>query len=263
MEETLEEIEFLVRSENRIAVLRLLANEGHTRSSLATATGVSQATLSRILRDFVDRSWITRRDGQYVATATGELLAEGLTEFLDLLELEADLRPVVEHLPTDRLSFPLGRLVDATVVLPSATRPDAPVGRLLELERTADEIQAFSFAFNERSLELVVQRVTDGTFTFDAVLSPLAIEALSGESELRELLIALIEADGASIRVTDATIPLAVTVADETVHLLVRDDDGVLRASIDTDDATVRSWAVQQFESHWENSRPLDRSSIA
>jgi len=50
MEAPLEEIEFLARSQNRVAVLRLLATESHTRRSLAAATGASQATLGRILR---------------------------------------------------------------------------------------------------------------------------------------------------------------------------------------------------------------------
>jgi len=60
MEAPLEEIEFLARSQNRVAVLRLLATESHTRRSLAAATGASQATLGRIPEDFTDRSWVRR-----------------------------------------------------------------------------------------------------------------------------------------------------------------------------------------------------------
>lgn len=258
MESALEEIEFLALSANRVEVLRLLAADRHARSDLAGATGASQATLGRILADFEERSWIRREDGEYVATATGRLVAEGFTDLLEILETEGKLRDVVRYLPTHAMEFDLRRLADATITVPSQTRPNAPVQRVMDLVGDADEVRVFSHAFNEQSLALVRERTTGGEGTFRGVFSRSAIDALADDSGLRGQLASLLDADAAAIRVREEGIPLAVTVADDVVHLLLRDENGVLRASVDTDDPAVRSWAQDTFDHYWRTASPLD-----
>jgi len=262
IEAALAEIEFLALSANRVAVLRLLAEAPRTRSTLASETGASQATLGRILGDFEDRSWIERRSGEYAVTATGCLVARGFGDLLDILGTERSLRDIVAYLPTDALTFDLRRLADATVVTPSGTRPDAPLQRLLDMEGEADEIRAFSHAFNDRSLSLTERRVREGELTFRGVFSQGAIDALASDDELRRTLASMLDAEGASIRVHDDGIPLAGSLVDDDVHLLVRDDDGVLRASIDTDDADVRAWAAETFDAYWAAATPVDRTDL-
>ncbi|MFB6150985.1 MAG: helix-turn-helix transcriptional regulator [Haloarculaceae archaeon] len=260
MESALAEIEFLALSPNRVAVLRRLADGPHTRSDLAAATGASQATLGRILSDFEERSWIERDGGTYTATATGRLVAEGFTDLLDVVETERELRGVVDYLPASAMDFDLRRLADATVTVPTETRPDAPMQRSLDLLDGADEVLGFSHAFNERNLGTIHDRVTRGEQTFRGVFSRSAIDALADDSRLRQRLVALDDADGGAIRVSDREIPVAVIVIDDMVHLLVRDDDGVLRASVDTDDPAVRSWATDRFGEYWDGATPLARS---
>lgn len=258
MESALEEIEFLALSANRVEVLRLLAANRRARSDLAAAIGASQATLGRILSDFEERSWIRREDGEYVATATGRLVVEGFTDLLEILETEGKLRDVVRYLPTRAMEFNLRRLADATITVPSQTRPNAPVQRVIDLVGDADEVRVFSHAFNEQSLALLRERTTRGEGTFRGVFSRSAIDALADDSGLRGQLASLLDADGAAIRVGEEGISLAVTVADDVVHLLLRDDDGVLRASVDTDDPAVRSWAQDAFDRYWRTASPLD-----
>jgi predicted transcriptional regulator len=263
MESVLEEIEFLALSPNRVEVLRLLAEDPQTRSDLAASTGASQATLSRILADFEKRSWVEREGGKYVATATGRLVADGFTDLLEVLEIEADLREIVEYLPTRAMAFDLRRLADATITRPSQTRPNAPIQRVLDLLEDADDCRVFSHAFNEQSLTAVRERVTGDDRTFRGVFSRSAIDALAEDSGLRRQLISLLDADGTEVRIHDEEIPVAVTIADERVHLLLRDEVGVLRASIDTDDPGVRSWATETFERHWRTASPLDADDFA
>lgn len=251
MESALSAIEFLARSPNRVAVLRLLADGRCTRNDLAVETGASQATLGRILRDFEERSWIRRVDDRYVATVTGELVAEGVLDLVAILEVETSLRDVVPYLPAGALDFDLRRLADATVTVPSATKPNAPVQRLLELLRDAGTVRVASHAFNEDSLRILERRVSAGESTFEGVFSPSAIDGVADDPDLRRRLDALLEAPDATVRVREGEIPLAVTVADDVVHLLLRDENGVLRASIDTDDAAVRTWARETFDRYW------------
>jgi predicted transcriptional regulator len=263
MESALAEVEFLARSENRVEVLCALAEERHTRGELAVATGASQATLGRILADFEERSWVRRDDGEYVATATGRLVADGLDDLLTILDTEAKLRDVVRYLPTHAMDFDLEHLARATITTPTETRPDAPVQRVLELLSDADEVRAFSHAFNGRSLSLVERRVTAGEATFRGTFSRSAIDALAEDSDLRERLASLLAADGARVRVREEGIPLAVTIVDGTVHLLLRDETGVLQASVDTDAPAVRSWAADTFDHYWRTAAPLDADELA
>ncbi|WP_251343335.1 helix-turn-helix transcriptional regulator [Haloplanus halophilus] len=263
MESALSEIEFLALSPNRVAVLRRLADERHTRTDLAVATGASQATLGRILRDFEERSWIRRSDGGYVATATGELVADGFLDLLEIVEIEGDLRPIVRYLPTDALGFDLRRFEDATITVPSGTKPNAPVTRVLEFLRTAEDVRVFSHAFNEGSLTVIEERVSDGEMTFEGVFSRSALDAVADDAGLRRRLDSLLGAPDATVRVRDGEIPLAVTVADDVVHMLLRDANGVLQASVDTDDPTVRAWATETFDDYWEAADPVDPDDLA
>ncbi|WP_336337906.1 helix-turn-helix transcriptional regulator [Haloarcula brevis] len=257
MESALEEIEFLALSSNRVEVLRLLASGPHTRGELAAETGASQATLGRIIADFEERSWIRRTAGEYVATATGRIVADGFTDLLDSLETERGLRDIVEYLPTDAMDFDLRHLADATITVPSQTRPNAPLQRLLDLLRDAETVRTFSHAFNDQTIRVVQERVSAGDQQFSGVFSPGAIDALTADDRLRAQLESLLAEPAASVRVRSDGVPLAVMVADDVVHMLLRDDSGVLRASLDTTAPAVREWAVETFDTYWESAEPL------
>ncbi|WP_435335902.1 helix-turn-helix transcriptional regulator [Haloarchaeobius sp. TZWWS8] len=263
METALEEIEFLALSANRVTVLECLAEGPQSRSDLADATGASQATLGRILEDLEARSWIERDGGTYVATPTGQLVSDGFTNLLTVIETEQALRELVPYLPGDAISFDLAHLADATIVQPSQTRPSAPLQRTLDLTTSASEIRSFSHAFNNQSLATVQQQVSDGRLTFSGVFARSAIDALTAESELCSLLGELVDDPAAEIRVYDGEVPLAVTIADDIVHLLLRDDRGILQGSIDTDVDAVREWAAERFDSYWAASEPLDRAALS
>ncbi|QSX00089.1 helix-turn-helix transcriptional regulator [Haloterrigena alkaliphila] len=263
MESALEEIEFLALSENRVEVLRLLSERPHSRNELAAATGASQATLGRILSDFRDRSWIRRAGSEYLATATGELVAAGVTDLREIVETERRLRGVVDYLPADSMGFDLRRLADARITTPSQTRPNAPLSRLLELLEDTASVRTVSHAFNEQTLTVVRERTTTGEATFEGVFSRSAIDALADDAELRDSLESLVASDAASIRVREESVPLAVMLLDDVVYLLLRDEQGVLRASIDTDDEAVRAWAAETIDDYWADAEPLAESSVA
>jgi predicted transcriptional regulator len=262
MDRVLEEMEFLARSANRGDVLTALTDATHDRQALAAETGASQPTLGRILRDFEDRDWIRATDDGYTATATGRLVAAGLTELSDSLAAELHLREISEWLPADDLGFDLRRLGDATITTPTQTRPSAPVGRVTDLIEAADRVRILSHAFNEATLSAVVAWVADGG-SFEGVFSAAAIEAVADEAALGEQLRQLQASEGARLRVAEESVPLAVTVADETVSLLLRDEQGRLQAAVDTDDPAVETWATELHDRYWDAARPLSDSDLA
>ncbi|NGM67972.1 ArsR family transcriptional regulator [Natronolimnobius sp. AArcel1] len=262
-EASLEEIEFLSLSPNRVAVLGLLAEESHTRTELAGETGASQATLGRILSDFADRSWITRAGSEYRATATGCLVAAGFDDLQTILETERKLRTIVEYLPSEEFEFDIRRLSDATITLPTQTRPNAPLQRLLSLLREGERVRAVSHAFNEQTLTVVRERTGADVQTFEGVFSQDAIDALEADPSLRSPFRTLLENERATVRTRQEGVPIAAMVIDETAYLLLRDDHGVLRAAVDTDDDAVRSWAHERFEAYWADATPLEAGDLS
>jgi len=68
---------------------------------MVATSAASQATLGRILEDFCDRSWVSQDGRRYAATATGELVADGVGGLIAVLETEQKLRPLVAYLPTE------------------------------------------------------------------------------------------------------------------------------------------------------------------
>jgi predicted transcriptional regulator len=262
MESALEEIEFLALSPNRVETLRLLADAPHTRRELVEAIDASQPTLGRILADFEERSWVERDGSDYRATVTGRLVSRGFDDLLDILAADTDLRPVVEWLPGEAITFDLRHLTDATITTPSRVRPSAPVERAVDLLSDAETVRVVSYALNEGSLDVVADRTTAGDQTFEAVVSAEAVDAIAEDSQLRGRLRELLGAEGAELRVVEESIPVAATVADGAVHLFLRDDAGILRASLDVANPEVRAWADDLFERYWQAGEPLTADDL-
>lgn len=256
MDPVLDEIEFLARSANRVDVLRLLADGPHTRRELAAETGASQPTVGRVLRDFEERNWIRRTEAGYESTATGRLVADGMGELYERVATERELRELVDWLPTEELGFDLRELREATVTVPSQTRPGAPVGRVIDLVRNAESVTVLSHAFNDRTLEAVTDWVDSGG-RFEAVFSADAIEPVADDAVLADRFRRLVGAETATIRIYDGSVPLAVTLIDDTVSLLLRDDSGRLQAALDTDAPAVADWAREVYSRYRKESRPL------
>lgn len=262
MDAALEEIEFLSLSPNRVEVLDALGEGAWTRRELEELTDASQPTLGRILRDFADRNWVRKVEDGYEATATGRLVAEGFVDLREIVETELELRDVVEWLPTAEMDVDLRHLRDATITVPTETRPSAPVSRSIDIVRDATAVRSVSHAFNDRNLDLLRRRTAEGAVTFEGVFSAGAIDAVADDDVLRRRLRELVATDDVEIRVYDGEVPLAVTVADDVVSLLLRDDDGVLQAALDTDDEAVLEWATSVFERYRAESRPLEVDAL-
>lgn len=255
MDDPLDEVLFLARSGNRIEALRRLSEGESTRADLCAALDVSQPTMGRILRALEARNWAVREGKRYRATPTGRLVAAGVADLLDRLEAEGRLRDVVEWLP-DGLDFDLRRLADATITTPTTTRPNAPISRMVDLLRNTDRALFLSHAFNEAKLDLLRERADD--LAARGVFSESAIEPVVADPTLRRRLREALSGAGVEIRVTDESVPVAVEVTDDRTHLLLRDGDGVVRASLDTDDDAVRAWAESMHERYWADARPFD-----
>lgn len=258
MDDALSEVEFLARSANRVTVLQQLARGRYTRGELGDVTNASQATLGRILDDFLDRSWIRHDDGEYIATATGRLVADSMTDLLNSLETEAKLREIIDYLPTHAMDFDLEHLADATITVPTEMRPSAPLKEVLAVMEDAAHLRVFSHAFNDQSIDIVERRVQAGEQTFEGVFAESAIAAIAKTEALWNRFKSLAAAPDASVRVRTDGVPLAATIADGTVVFLLRDGRGLVQASLASTDERVHEWAVETHDHYWRTAVPFD-----
>lgn len=262
MADPLDEIAFLARSENRIEVLRTLTEAAYTRRELGDAVTASQPTIGRVLNDLRDRNWISYDGERYRATATGDLVAGGITDLRERLVAETRLREVIEYLPTDAIDVDLRAFADATITTPTGMRPNAPIERMVDLLERADHAQLLSHSFNRQKLDCLHGRCVDGPLTIEGVFAADAVDAVREDPLLRERLREVVAADGVDIRTTDEAVPVAVEVTDERTHLLLRDDEGVVQASMDTDDEAVRTWALDCHEHFFADADPVTASDL-
>jgi predicted transcriptional regulator len=253
----LDEIEFLARSSNRIEVLRTLTEAGYTRRELGDVLDASQPTIGRVLGDLTERNWITYDGERYRATATGELVEAGITDLRERLAAEIELRKIAEWLPAEGIDVDLREFRGATITTPTGARPNAPIERMLELLERTDRARLLSHSFNKQKLDHIHSRTVEGTLRTEGVFAADAIEAVREDPTLRSRLREIVTADAVDIRVTTEAVPAAVEVTDDRTHLLIRDDDGIVRASMDTDAPAVRSWGVAIFERYAEGTSEL------
>ena len=115
MYSSLDDVEFLSRSQSRVAVLDALNEKPPTRDELKKATEASRTTLSRTLADFEDRGWIERPDRGYALTPVGSFIASEVTRLLENIETAKQLDGTLGWLTTDEFDFDLRRLRDADV----------------------------------------------------------------------------------------------------------------------------------------------------
>ena len=257
MYQSLDEIEYLSRSENRVQVLKLLTRDALTRRELQDELGASQATLSRILQDFESRQWIQKQDAVYEATALGLWVADCLNALQQALSVSDDLQEFEPWLPTGIDGFDVSWLADAEVITPTAIEPNAPMDRVEHLLRTGQHVCILSYAYNKNCLDANVTAIQEGGQRYEAVYTEDAIQSLYDNSEWRDQLETILDADTTAISVYNGEIPCSVTIVDELVQLILRDEHGVIRAMVESRSSPLRKWANSLFERYLNDAKSV------
>lgn len=105
LDSPLDDIAFLSRSNNRVAVLEALARDDQTRRELREATEVSRPTLGCVLDGFEERGWVANSGSgnghDYFLTPLGQVVAEEFTETMATVETVQKLRDLAPQIPFD------------------------------------------------------------------------------------------------------------------------------------------------------------------
>ena len=260
VDSSLDDIEFLARSEHRVEVLDALAERPHNRSDLRGMTGASSSTIGRMLREFEDRGWVIRNGHQHTATSTGMFVAEEVVSLLHRMETRQQLRDVAQWLPTEKLGITIEAFSEAVVTVADDDGPYRPVRRYNDLIEDSTTMHAFGTAtLKSANAGTLFRNVRAGMET-EIIYPPPIVEAVldwSPEAAKRGL-----DSGSLTILLHD-TLPCGLTIFDGRVALTGYDPDtGMLRAIVDTDVPRAREWATPLYESYRDEARPLDPEAI-
>ena len=258
MNEQTEELEFLLRSENRAELLAALASDGPLdRYDLEETLGTSRRTVSRTLKKLETRSYISETDEGYCLTAFGASVFETYREYTRRLDLAERLRPFLGHVDGDALDVELAALEGATLTLADDASPYAPIDRTLELRAGASRIREVAPSVEKRSIEQLTERVEGGDdVTFEVVLTADAAKAAQSQPEYERAHRITQRSDDVEQFVYRGELPFFLGVMDETVAIgaVV---DGSPTALIESRDEQLRAWAERRIDEFRSESIPM------
>lgn len=260
MDHAVQAIEFLARSEHRVAVLDALFQQPLDRRDLREATGASDPTIGRILRDFEDRSWIVRDDSAYELTPLGAYVTELFLELREGMRTGETLREVWQWLPREMEAFSVEYFEDAVVAYPGPNYPYTPVERVTHLLESTDSIRGLGTTiYKSGNLEVFCRRVIEG-MEMEYIYSLPVLQAIVDWNP--ELTAEALECDNCTVYLHD-DLPddnrCGLNIMDDCIGICGHDPETAqLEAVIDTAAPEARDWAEAVYERCLEEARPFD-----
>jgi predicted transcriptional regulator len=257
----LDDIAFLSRSNNRIAVLRELARDDQTRRELRDATDVSRPTLGRVLDGFEERGWVANNGSgnghDYSLTPLGRVIVEEFTGVMTTVETVQQLRELAPRIPFDELGLDPRDLADARITTPSPTDATAHARRERELLERTNRLQ---FLCNQAQPE-TVERYRDWAVAEDreleVIISGDAIDAAMADEAMAGYLDDMITADGVTIHRYDGSVSAMFGLSEDIANIVPLDDSGVPCAFVESDDETVRLAVSDTLERYRDRAEPV------
>lgn len=260
----LDDIEWLIRSANRVRVLELLADRPHTRSELEDELDVTRITVNRMLEDFETREMVRAEGGTtapLTITSGGRLIADDLSQLRRTATTARKIRDIQRFLPAEEIDFDLRRLGEATIT--RSTRSDyiAPTRREVQLMKSCTDRFLVLCTHVDQLASQAIADLLQNTRRFEGICTPDVLETIRSSEEMRRDFIEYIEAGG-DLFSHDYEFPVRLSINDGTVGLSLNDKSGFVPAFIETDDDHVLKWAERTYERHRERSKRLDLDDL-
>ena len=250
----LDDLRFLVDSENRVDALTALREGPCDRDELQATTGASAPTVGRILGDFEERGWVRRDGHEYELTKPGAYVAEHFTNFFDRMDTERRLRDIWQWLPSEMNGFTLEMVADSVVTVVEPGDPYGPANRCASLYRETEQLRGFDAALTApHHFKELYHQVIDGMDT-EIIFPPTVSENIA--STYPQKASEVLESDSFTLWLHDGLPLYRVLIFDDRVGIGGYDaDSGVLQVYVDTDAPEARTWAESTFESYRREAR--------
>lgn len=263
----LEDLAYLSRSANRVAILDALAKGAYTRRELEERTGVSRTTLDRIVNELEGRGWAERaNNGTYVATSTGNHLMAQVRPFVDSVEAIRRLDEAVAWLPDDEMSIELHHFSDAIVRRPEEDDPMKTTDYFIDLIRDTAEFRALTHLAPPVSLSRAMRdRIVTEQVSAEYVLTDTVVNYLSDNHERRSRWRDMIES-GADVYRDQGPIPCNLWIFDDIVLIKKSGPESIQESygvPIESENVAVRSWAHDLIDRCRADAVRVDAETLA
>ncbi len=250
---------FLAGSADRRRLLERLADDPGTPAELADALSAARRSVQRNLAEFAERGWAEKADGAYRLTVTGELVVDEHADYLDSLDRIEAFEEFYRYLPDRDHAPDPRRLADATLTVADAADPQAPVHRYVESVRgfDTDRVRMVSPVLSRLFHEAHARLAFDGVHT-ELVM---AAETIARAREMNPAEFAAVTSVGVlDLYRHPGPVEVGLTLGDDRLVVCAYDDEGRLRACVESDDPTLLRWGADLFERYRDASERVDPS---
>lgn len=256
MDTPLDDVAFLANSENRVAVLGSLVEAPRGRDEIRDRVDASRVTVTRILRELVERGWVDESGLEYTVTATGEWVYDEFSGLLAEVAAERRLREPLQWAPSEALTFDVRCLRDAEVVVLDGVDGTAFLRRVVEFHRSGDHVRAVATMVAPVLVDTHWEMTVRGEARLEMVLTPRVLDTVLGHPASARKFREMLEEGNVEFSV-HGDVPASVGIVDGVVVINLTDEQGVVKGGLVTDDDTVHGWAVDLFESCRERADPV------
>jgi DNA-binding transcriptional ArsR family regulator len=262
MPSPLDDVAFLSRSENRVAVMRALADGPHSRQELVETTDGSRVTVGRVLSDFEARGWVRTENSSAALTTQGRLVIGGLDALLARLRAVDRLDPVLPWFEVDRLDVPVESFVDAETTVPTAAEPHRHHRRIGTVGGAASTARMYSQGVTSEALGIHLDAVREAGQRLTLLLTDEAVETAREDDSLGVDLRALVSTD-AVVGSVDEALPVPfVGLFDGRCVVGVSDDRDLPVGIVESDDSGVVAWADRTLDRLEAAATPVEADTF-
>lgn len=252
-----DDIAFLVGSDSRVRVLRLLHEQRLRPTEIVDRCTCTRETVQRTLSGFGDLGWVEKTGKHYHTTLAGDMVLESYEDLSTVVTDVHDLRPFLEHASEEFHDIPPGVLSSTTITTATAENPHAPINRYLELMDSGYVTQfrgvtpIVSGIFNQAS-ESAIGPETDMQLVIDeSVLE-------RSRTDYEDALQAAYDLDQFTLYLSSEPIEFGLALIDSVSWLGAYDDDGNLVACVDGEHPALLDWATSVYERQREAAIELE-----
>lgn len=259
MDSTLDSIQFLANSANRIQVLEALTSGAASRRELQETTGVARSTAARVLDDAEDRGWVRSEGSSYRITQLGEAMVTEFRQYLAATEGIHHLGPAIDWLPEPARDLDFRYFREVEITTPTDANPTAHFDRAMEYLRETDSYRGLTQNSLPEYMRVVHGRVVEGQLDFEGVVEASFVDVLAEDPERADIWRDVADRTW----LYNGRVPLNMHIVDRTVLLWLCDenqagDDVLVKGLLESTHPDVVSWAESLYEEHRADAEPLD-----
>ena len=262
MRTPLDDVEFLARSDHRVTILETLTREGLTPNELQEETGISRATIGRVLGNFEERGWVKRSGRVYARTAFGDLLAEEFADLLDTVETIQRMQEIARWLPPDELDIDLRAFREATITTSRSPDVFAHIRRGDELVQDATRIRWLTGNILLEAITKQRELILEQDQTYEVIISKDAFDIALSHPDTVAVIRELLGTDNLTVYQYTGEVSIALGIIDDIATIVPYDEQNVPCALIDTESESIRSWVSDTMDGYRDRSELITVADI-